>query len=318
MDKLDWKILSVLDQNGRMPASKIARLVGSSKEVVSYRMKRLEKEIMITRYYPIIDLHKLGYHTTRLYFDLEEIDTLFEEQFLHFLDKDINAGLIFRMDYPYRYGILLWVKSIYELEDIVIKIKKKCGKVLLSYTHAFFCNYKLYPKDYLFSKKFHQQEWCIKPISALSYDTDDFSIITELANDARQSTISIAKKLHLPQTTVSNKIKALEKKQIIMGYRAEINFIKLGYINYFLEIYLSENHNRSQIEHWADANKNVVWLQKVIGACDLEIEVEVKDRTELESLLNELRTTFKNIRKIVFWSQEYKKFTFVPSQTNLL
>ncbi|HLC19344.1 MAG TPA: hypothetical protein VJK72_00365, partial [Candidatus Nanoarchaeia archaeon] len=67
-----------------------------------------------------------------------------------------------------------------------------------------------------------------------------------------------------------------------------------------------------QIENWANANSHVMWLQKVIGICDIEIEVEVKNRVELELLLNELRSKFTHIRKIVFFSQEYKKFTFLP------
>jgi len=44
------------------------------------------------------------------------------------------------------------------------------------------------------------------------------------------------------------------------------------------------------------------------------IEVEIKNRVELETILNELRAKFKNIRKIVFWSQEYKKLTFLPKK----
>ena len=104
----------------------------------------------------------------------------------------------------------------------------------------------------------------------------------------------------------------MEKKGIILGYRGEINFIKLGYINYFLEIYLDTNDNLPQIEAWANQNKNVMWLQRVLGTCDIEIEVEGKNREMLASLMNELRSTFKNLRKIIFYSQEYKKYTFLP------
>tara|TARA_Y100000031_G_C7910610_1_gene243637 strand:+ start:18 stop:539 length:522 start_codon:yes stop_codon:yes gene_type:complete len=171
---------------------------------------------------------------------------------------------------------------------------------------------RAYPKDYLFNKKHHETFYSLEPTKQLTYDNNDFRILKELAKNARTSTVQLAKNLNIPQTTISHKIKNLEKKKIIMGYRAEINFIKLGYMNYFLEIYLEDNENLQQIEAWANTHKNVVWLQKIIGTCDIEIEVEVKDRVALEGLLNELRTTFKNIRKIVFWSQEYRKFTFLP------
>ena len=137
-------------------------------------------------------------------------------------------------------------------------------------------------------------------------------ILHALAQNARISTVELAKQLKIPQTTVSAKIKQLEKRKIIQGYRAEIDFIKLGYMNYFLEIYLKDTLELHPIEAWADACPHVVWLQKIIGTCDLEIEVEVKDRVALEQLLNDLRHRFKSIRKIVFWSQAYKKLTFLP------
>ena len=312
MDKLDWKILQVLDFQGRIPLSQLAKQVHSNKDVVAYRIKKLEEQELIVRYFPVLDMSKLGYYTSRLYFDLEELDQTTEKEFIEFLDEEINSGLIFRMDYPYRYGIVLWTKSIYDIEDVIVSIKRKLGKALLRYNYALFCTYTIYPKDYLFGKRYHEVNYHLQAGVVEKYDSHDFLILRELAKDARISTIHIAQHLKIPQTTVSNKIKNLEKKKIILGYRAEINFMKLGYMNYFLEIYLEENHNLVQIESWANTSKNTVWLQKIIGTGDIEMEVEVKDRVELEAFLNELRTRFKNIRKIVFWSQDYKKLTFLP------
>ncbi len=313
LDKLDWKILQVLDWNGREPANKIAKAVKSNKDVVAYRIKKLEEKGIITNYFPVLDMYKLGYNTSRLYFELEELGEKEKKEFIEFLDKDINAGLIFWHDYPpYTCGIFLWAKLIYEVGKAIVRIKRKLGKKLVKYNFTIISTFRQYPKDYLFGKKFHEEYLSLEPNPEAGYDENDFRILKKLAKNARLSTVEIAKNLNIPQTTVSNKIKNLEKKGIIMGYRAQIDFIKLGCMNYFMEIYLGTNENISQIEAWANLNKNVVWLQKIIGTCDIEIEVEVKDKKELNILLNELRTRFKNIRKIVFWSQEYKKLTFLP------
>lgn len=312
IDKLDYKVLQILDWQGREPVNKIAKAVRSNKDVVAYRIKKLEEKGIVVRYYPVLDMYKLGYSTSRLYFDLEELSEEKEKEFLEFLDKEMNAGLIFRMDYPYRYGIFLWVKSIYDIQEALVKIKGWLGKTLIKYNHSLICTLRQYPKDYIFGKNTHDFFRNMEPAERVDYDKNDFRILRELSKDARLSTVQIARNLKIPQTTVSAKLKSLEKKRIIQGYRAEIDFIKLGFMNYFLEIYLDENTNLVQIESWANVHKNVVWLQKIIGTCDIEIEVEVKDRVELEQLLNELRSKFKNIRKINFWSQEYKKLTFLP------
>ncbi len=157
MDKIDLKILQVLDFNGRMPASHIAKRVQSNKEVVIYRIKKLEEQGIINRYFPVLDMGKLGYYTSRLYFDLEEMDQNEERRFIEFLDKEIHAGLIFRMDYPYRYGVVIWTKSIFDIEKMMVKIKSKLGKHLLRYNYTLFCTYTVFPKDYLFGKKFTKE-----------------------------------------------------------------------------------------------------------------------------------------------------------------
>ncbi len=312
MDKLDYKILEILDWKARLPLTAIAKAAKSNKDVVAYRINRLHENGIIVRYFPVLDMHKLGYHTSRLYLDLEEMDPKQELEFITFLDQHINAGMIFRMDYPYRYGIVVWVPAIYDTEKIIESIKRQLGRTLIKYNHSLFCTFRQYPKDYLFKTKEHDRQLTLQPSEKVDYDQEDFRILKELAKDARASSAQIARLLKIPQTTVSHKIRLLEKKKVILGYRAEIDIAKLGHINYFLEIYLNDNSVLPKIESWADVNKNVVWLQKIIGTCDIEIEVEVHDRQELETLLNELRGRFKEIRKIVFWSQSYKKLTFLP------
>ena len=87
MDKLDWKILQLLDWNGREPVNKIAKAARSNKDVVAYRIKRLEENGIIKRYFSVLDMCKLGYFTSRLYFDLEEMDDVKEKEFI----EEINA-----------------------------------------------------------------------------------------------------------------------------------------------------------------------------------------------------------------------------------
>ena len=174
MDKLDYKILEILDWDARMPLTAIAKATKSNKDVVAYRINRLHEEGIIVRYFPVLDMHKLGYHTSRLYLDLEEMDPKQEMEFIAFLDQQINAGMIFRMDYPYRYGIVVWVTSVYEIEKIIENIKKKLGRTLIKYNHSLICTFRQYPKDYLFNIKEHSENLTLQPGEKVDYDKEDF------------------------------------------------------------------------------------------------------------------------------------------------
>ena len=59
LDLKDKKILYELDKNARIPSSQIAKKVGLSSEAVNYRIKRFEKEDIITQYQLIVNLSKL-------------------------------------------------------------------------------------------------------------------------------------------------------------------------------------------------------------------------------------------------------------------
>lgn len=61
MDKIDYKLISILQQNGRAPLKQLAEEVYLSSPATAARIERLEKEGIITGYTAKIDHKKLGY-----------------------------------------------------------------------------------------------------------------------------------------------------------------------------------------------------------------------------------------------------------------
>lgn len=71
----------------------------------------------------------------------------------------------------------------------------------------------------------HRQE----PAGPLVLDDLDLDILRSLNDSARKSFRDIAKELHVSLTTVSNRVKAMEKAGVIQGYIPVVNASKLGY-----------------------------------------------------------------------------------------
>ena len=55
MDKKDKLILKELDKDARQSNAEIGKKINLSKDVVNYRIKRLEENEIIQNYYSIID-----------------------------------------------------------------------------------------------------------------------------------------------------------------------------------------------------------------------------------------------------------------------
>ena len=66
MDKIDYKIISLLQENGRMPLKQLAEAVYLSSPATAARIERLEKEEIISGYTVKINHKKLGYPITAI------------------------------------------------------------------------------------------------------------------------------------------------------------------------------------------------------------------------------------------------------------
>ena len=70
IDKLDSKILAVLDEDARLPEAAIGKTVGTSKQVVRYRLNRFKEREIIDNYYTMLDVGKLGFDSYYIFVQL--------------------------------------------------------------------------------------------------------------------------------------------------------------------------------------------------------------------------------------------------------
>ena len=71
VDKIDYDMLNILAANGRKPLIEIAKQLGISDKVVSYRLKKLEKAGVIHSYGVQLALDKVGLHYYKLHLFLK-------------------------------------------------------------------------------------------------------------------------------------------------------------------------------------------------------------------------------------------------------
>lgn len=64
MDKIDYKILSVLQNNARIPIAEMSRLIAMSQPAVTERLRKLEEKEVIVGYQAKLSPQKLDRHTT--------------------------------------------------------------------------------------------------------------------------------------------------------------------------------------------------------------------------------------------------------------
>jgi len=68
-----------------------------------------------------------------------------------------------------------------------------------------------------------------KDAGIVELDELDIDILRSLNENARKSFRDIAKELHVSLTTVSNRVKAMEREGVIQGYMPIVDATKIGY-----------------------------------------------------------------------------------------
>ena len=67
MDVKNKKIIVMLAENSRLPASVIAKKVHVSRDAVAYRIQKLQNNEVIAGFLPLVDLTQFGYYTYHVF-----------------------------------------------------------------------------------------------------------------------------------------------------------------------------------------------------------------------------------------------------------
>ena len=75
IDLKDRKILYQLDLDARQSLTQVGKKVGLKKDVVAYRVKRMQDEGIIKNFWTVINTFKLGYNVFRIYINFHYVST---------------------------------------------------------------------------------------------------------------------------------------------------------------------------------------------------------------------------------------------------
>ncbi len=126
-------------------------------------------------------------------------------------------------------------------------------------------------------------------------DQTDRKLLVELAKDSLQSSKKLAQKVGMTRQTVASRIAKLEKANVINGFRAKIDYAKLGYSIFFV-LFLKlgsfdETVLASALEDFR-ASHHVLMDASVTGEWDVMQVLAFRDTNEYDEYIANLRTKY--------------------------
>ncbi|MBU1135234.1 MAG: Lrp/AsnC family transcriptional regulator [Nanoarchaeota archaeon] len=317
LDLKDRKILYELDGNSRQSFHKIAKKVGLSKDSVIYRVKRLQREGIIKQFHTLINVGKLGTISFRLYLKLQNTTPEKEQEIIEFLKEQRVVNWLVSIDGEYNLGIWALTKSIKKMNDLWKELLEKYMDYIDKRWLTIFTKVSYFPRAYLLEKEKNLDEYTfVTEQDEIKLDKTDLKILKLIAPNSRISVLEIAKQLNITPKTASSRIKQLEKKKVIVGYRTMFDLEKLGY-QYFkvhFNLHNLTTEKEKQLRAFIKHHPNIIYDNEVLGGDDIEIEVQVKTLIDLRNLLSEIKEQFAGIIKDYKYIMFYKehKYLFFP------
>ena len=315
LDKTDKELLFELDKNARQSYQQLAKKLKVSKDVVMYRTKRLEKEKVIDGYYALIDFSKLGYFVVRVYLKLQHITPELEEKLITELVNNKNSFTVYKTDGNWDIAMGFHVKSFEEFYKAWEEIELNYRKYILKRNTSILFEYIHYYRNYLIDKTKHDYNLKSTGNSSIEdLDGKDLLLLKNISANAKIPIVKLSKIINLTASSTIYKLKQLEKKQVILGYKAKINFESIGYEYYKVDVDIEDISKRKKIRSYLKLHPNVVYEDITIGGSDVEFDIEVKSYDKFCSVMDELRSSFPELIRTYSYYKAKKiyKYLYMP------
>jgi Lrp/AsnC family leucine-responsive transcriptional regulator len=145
-------------------------------------------------------------------------------------------------------------------------------------------------------------------------DETDQKILGLLSENARRTSTDIAQKLGVSVDKIIYRIKQMEKKGIIQGYKTIINTMQIGFQRYvlLLKIQAEEKQEVSLVETLRNSNE-ILYLMRCVGEWNLVIDMCFNNITSLREAMQNIRSRHSEIIKedtVLLEYQEHKNKYF--------
>ncbi|MFC1710873.1 Lrp/AsnC family transcriptional regulator [Nanoarchaeota archaeon] len=295
MDLKDRKILEELVLNSRTPINRLAKKVGLSREVVTYRIKQLKIKGIITGFHATIEEEKLGYLRDTCFIQLKGISPSKEKQFIDYLKNHEFITYVGTIIGKWNVVFDILSRNRKEMDRIIKEIQDKIRKNFSIFALAGnIISGGYYPEKVFGSKKFSSFDKNKK----IKIDKTDLKILRLLSENSRIEYSELSKKLNLTANAIKYRIKNLEESGIIDRYTISTDIKKLGYSWYNIQVKLIAGEK--EIKEFLEKDKTTIYHYHYIGNenWDIDIGIIVKNSEELRTFLIKFRERFPEFFKI--------------------
>ncbi|MBT7903191.1 Lrp/AsnC family transcriptional regulator [Candidatus Woesearchaeota archaeon] len=298
IDAINNKILAELDQNSRAQYSTIAKKLKLSKQSIKKRIDKLIDEKIITQFTTIINSAIYPLNPAQIFISLHNTSKDDKEKIVLELFNNFKIPQLTVCDGTYDLFFGLRAENIREFDCELRKICTKYSSHIKDRKIIQLVETKLLPRTFLTGKKreiipsdkgFHSKinKTQLSPLKEM-----DYAILNKLAENPKISYVSLANELNITTQTAMNKVKNLEKSNIIIGYSYLLDAHKFVHYQLLLAFTTITKELDQKLNNYFLINPNVIFVSKTLGEFDYTIAFETNNFEDYRKFNEEFKKEF--------------------------
>lgn len=289
VDAVDRKILASLTRNSRIPLTLLAKSAGISREVATYRIKKLQEIGIILGFVTEINFEKLNFLGAAVFFTTK---TNREREFREHLLKSKYISWVGEQVGIWDFGMSIFGKNAEEIDERFLSLYNSFKDIIIDHRLT------LHKKNTFFYEKLFGIEPIQKKKLLKDYKADaiDKKILSLLALNARIDYVELSKKIDLTSPAIKDRIKKLESAGYIERYTTFIDFSKLNIYQYSVFIVNKNIEDRQRLLSSLHNHKDVCYTAEYVGDPFLEFGVFVNNPYDLREILRSIEEVFPENR----------------------
>jgi DNA-binding Lrp family transcriptional regulator len=316
LSAVDKKLLYELDFRARAPLSELAHRLRTSKQMLLYRFERLKQEGIIQGFYADINPSKLGLTIYLLYLKFQHMSADKEQEFIRFLNAQPRISVNASVQGKWDHSVGIFARDIHEFKAIYARTVGVFEQHIKEKRITIVTDFHYYKPKYLVPESKPAEITMSGPLESTPIDIVDDKLLKLLAENARMPLLDLGKKVDLTPNAVKARIKALEKKKVILGYRVMIDHTKLQKLHYRVFFFLENDPARQEaLRAFLAVQPSVISVTKTIGYCELECRLLVDNVQDFYDFMTALKAKFTDVLKDfepILYYKFHKSLNYYP------
>lgn len=292
LDVKDKKILELLAEDSRISFQQIAKELRISRDVASYRIKKLIEREVISKFSLKLDYSDFNYSKFIVLLQLTELSEEKEKEISLFIKK--NKELVEAVKYfdKWDYLFVVQCKDMSELDTIINSFNKTFGFYVIDQEVLYLIT------DYSTSK------------SKETFDEKDIELLNTLLKNSRTSAVELGSFCNLSPDAILYRLKKYSK----FKFTIFSNNNKLGFHTYdvLFSMRFFDKMQEAKLRTFLETQKEIRDTYRLLGNWNLFMRIAVKNPIQLHTIIRKFRTLFAGNVKDFDVIQAFKEIKNKP------